>query len=363
MTSEKQEQEIEEAYMRYNCIGAKRLFKLMQNEGSKITEDEIKSYLDKQEQEQIFKPPPAKRKKDFGSITSLMINETWQIDIFCVFNFVKDYKFSPFKYAFCAIDIFSRKAYGIPMKNKDIVNTSKAMQQIIKQAGQSPYEIMSDQDSSFLGDQFQEVLNEHNISFNPYIKGDHNALGIIDSFAKRLKLAIAKYIVMTHNKETWFDIMDIVIRNYNETPNTSLNNIKPNEANEPKNKEVIFNINLEKRQSNKRNIKLKQGDTVRLKIEKEHKKSSDPQFSDDTYKIKWVDGSTITLDNGKKYKINSVSKVVPIITSNNTNPINENIKAKNVNRELKNIDQEDIILTDTRKKRTTAGSHSERLNL
>ena len=51
-----------------------------------------------------------------------------------------------------------------------------------------------------MGQDFNDVLDKYQITFDAYIKGDHNALGVIDSFAKRLKLAIAKYIIQTNNK-------------------------------------------------------------------------------------------------------------------------------------------------------------------
>ena len=40
------------------------------------------------------------------------------MDIFSLFNFVDSSKKSEYKYAFCCIDIFTRKAYAIPMKDK-----------------------------------------------------------------------------------------------------------------------------------------------------------------------------------------------------------------------------------------------------
>ena len=67
-----------------------------------------------------------------------------------------------------------------------------------------------------MGQKFNDVLDEYQIAFDAYIKGDHNALGVIDSFAKRLKLAIAKYIIQTNNKINWDIIMKTVIDNYNQ---------------------------------------------------------------------------------------------------------------------------------------------------
>ncbi len=44
---------------------------------------------------------------------------------------------------------------------------------------------MSDQASVFTSDDFENILDKYQISLNLYIKGDHNALGIIYAYANR----------------------------------------------------------------------------------------------------------------------------------------------------------------------------------
>lgn len=97
-----------------------------------------------------------------------------------------------------------------------------------------------------MGQNFNDVLDEYQIAFDAYIKGDHNALGVIDSFAKRLKLAIAKHIIQTDNNINWDIIMKTVIDNYNSTPNTAIDGIKPNEAHIEENQSTIYLKNLNK---------------------------------------------------------------------------------------------------------------------
>ena len=70
-------------------------------------------------------------------------------------NFVIDYRSSLYKYALCAIDIFTRKSRGFPIKNKDITSTTAAVLEIIQELNPAestdtlPKAIMSDQDSFF----------------------------------------------------------------------------------------------------------------------------------------------------------------------------------------------------------------------
>ena len=60
---------------------------------------------------------------------------------------------------------------------------------------------MSDNDSSFLGSEFQKVLVKHDIHHDPNAVGDHNALGIIDNFAKRIKRILTAYFFTDQEKE------------------------------------------------------------------------------------------------------------------------------------------------------------------
>ena len=70
-------------------------------------------------------------KKSQGSIVAYYPNERWQIDIFSFFNFVKNWRKSPYEYAFCAIDIFARKAWAIPMTKKDNTQVVHALKTIL----------------------------------------------------------------------------------------------------------------------------------------------------------------------------------------------------------------------------------------
>ena len=128
--SDKQEI-IKNAYISYGFPGESRLYTLLNKDHKDITKDDIKNFLGHQEAEQIYTPHQNPRKAKQGSITAYMINELWQMDIFSLFNFVDSWKKSEYKYAFCCIDIFTRKAYAIPMKDKTTDSIIEAFETII----------------------------------------------------------------------------------------------------------------------------------------------------------------------------------------------------------------------------------------
>ena len=111
---------IKNGYISYGFPGESRLFTLLNKDHKEITQDDIKKFLGHQEAVQIYKPHQTPRRSKQGSITANSVNELWQMDIFSFFNFVDSFRKSEHKYAFCCIDVFTRKAFVIPMKENVI---------------------------------------------------------------------------------------------------------------------------------------------------------------------------------------------------------------------------------------------------
>ena len=303
---------IKSSYIAYGFPGESRLFELINKDNKEITKDDIKNFLGHQEAEQIYKPHTNPRRSKQGSITANSINELWQMGIFSLLNFVESFRKSEHKYAFCCVDVFSRKAWAIPMKDKTATSIIDAFETILNDNKDNyPKMIMSDQDSVFTSDAFEKILDKYQISLNLYIKGDHNALGVIDAYAKRLKLQLAKYVLINDHAIKWNQLLDKVVSNYNNTPNTSINDIKPNEAHLEQNIETIFGITVFKKKGMKIESDLVRGDQVRIRLLKNlYTKSSSPQFSNEVYTVVYPNGNNIKLSDGKMYKRYSILKVV-----------------------------------------------------
>jgi hypothetical protein len=91
---------------------------------------------------------------------------------------------------------------------------------------------------------FNAILDKYNIILDVKVKSYHNALGIIDAYAKRLKLQPAKYVLGMVFTVNWSKLLHKVVGNYNNTPYASIDDIKPNEAHLVQNQETIFGINI-----------------------------------------------------------------------------------------------------------------------
>ena len=130
------------------------------------------------------------------------------------------------------------------------------------------------------------------------------------------------------------NVLDNIIKIYNDTPHSALNGLSPEEAMKPENYSAIQQINMNKMENNKRITDLKIDDKVRkysLFKKSISKPSITPAFSDEVYYVIKVDGSTVYLNDGSKNKRYNLLKVPDDteITNNKTkNVITQLLKPK-----------------------------------
>jgi len=187
---------------------------------------------------------------------------------------------------------------------------------------------------------FQRLLTEHNIHHSPNAIGDHNALGIIDNFAKRIKRIITAQFIET-NKKNWIDNIQRIVKIYNASPHSSLGGFTPNEAinNDPKINQYLYLVNLMKAQQNNNASDLVIGDKVRIRIGNQFSKGTDPRYSGKIYSIKEIYGNNVLLDNNKKYiRIDLLKVPADSISNEKPNIIQQAKTQHKVNQFLKSND-------------------------
>jgi len=179
---------------------------------------------------------------------------------------------------------------------------------------------MSDNDKAYGGREFNNVLDKYNILINENVKGDHNALGIIDRFARTLKTILSHKFINEQNSY-WINDIQEIINIYNDSPNRGLLNLTPNQASMDENYDFIYSLNLIKSKENKTISDLSIGDNVRIKISGIFTKGTEPRWSDETYKVKKVQGTTITLNDDTKFKRTNLLKVANVENNEKKNVI------------------------------------------
>ena len=235
-----------------------------------------------------------------------------------------------FLYYLVCIDVFTRKAYGEIMQNKDSISCKVAMTSILNQEGTKPRSILIDNDAGFLssdgstGETFSQMLEKKGIALQTNALKDHAAMGIIDNFAKRLKRIITA-TMLRKGSIRWIDKVDGVLTQYNKTPNSSLGGKSPDEAAKPENYQEILDMNVNKNHDNKTSTDLVANGKVRVNVLKNNAnaKGTDPKWSGKVHTVKSTQGKTITLGDDVRHKRHDLLKV-----PDDAEDIPENIIAK-----------------------------------
>lgn len=299
---------MEELYSANNYPSLKRFTEILKENGIKKTQKEIKEFIQNHKVNQLHKPVQ-KIRKNLKHITASSPNEIWQMDLLDYQKYSKQNK--GFKYIFIAVDIFTRQARAEPIKAKTAENTAVVMAKILGDV--KPKVIDSDDGAEWKG-QFKQLLQQNDIIHIVNDFGDHNSLGIIDRFSRTLKTMIAKYMTGEETKK-WVDILQKLIKLYNNSPHTALDGVKPSEATKGENLVKIGTMNFEKAQHNKavdkQSNEISVGDYVRVqRLKGTFEKGYTATYSREIHKVVDTTSHKAELDNGESFKKVKLMKVL-----------------------------------------------------
>ena len=113
----------------------------------------------------------------------------------------------------CAIDLFHRYAWVIPLKDEKGTSIVNAFKKIISKA-RKPNRIWVDQGSKFYNNSFKDFLKINNIEmYSTYNEGKSV---LAKRFIRTLKNTIFKHMT-ANSKNVYFDELDDVVNKYNIT--------------------------------------------------------------------------------------------------------------------------------------------------
>lgn len=282
-------------------VGGRKLYQIAKSKNLKVTFKEVDEFVKSQDTAQVHKPVKVEKKK-FQPITTPFPKFEMQMDLADMSNYSRQNKGN--KWILMVIDIFSRRAFAVPIKSKRPVDVLEGMKDVFEKFGYVPAVIRTDD-----GNEYKHVVNsylkEKKIQRVVSKSEDHRVFGVIDSFTKNLKTALQKYMT-EHNTAKWLDYLKIYITGYNDRPHDSLKGDTPNGA--EKHTETTLQTQIEK--INVVESGLKVGDDVRTKLKKNiHSKGYERNWSIRTYKIKEIEGNRYTLSNDQVYKSDDLQKV------------------------------------------------------
>ena len=123
------------------------------------------------------------------------------------------------RFLLCVIDIFSKYAWVVPLKDKKGISIVKAFQSILKQSNKKPNKIWVDKGSEFYNAYFKKWLRDNNITM--YSTHNEGKSVVAERFTRTLKSKIYKYITST-SKNVYIDKLDDIVDEYNKTCHTTI---------------------------------------------------------------------------------------------------------------------------------------------
>ena len=147
---------------------------------------------------------------------------------------------------------FPRFAWVIGIKDKKGASIVKGFQSILKKSGRKPSKIWVDHGSEFYNKDFKEFLKENDIEmYSPHNEGKSV---LAEIFIRTLKNKVYKHMT-TVDKNVYFNVLDDIVDKYNNTYHGSIK-MKP--------KDVTDDSFVYNEESNKKDLKFKVGDNVRV---------------------------------------------------------------------------------------------------
>ena len=256
-----------------------------------ITLNDVKDFLSRQKSRQT------KSYRGFNSYVAKEPLQEIQIDLAVFTDSAPDN--NGYKYAFVAVDIFSKMLWAVPIKDKKPEESIRAMKEVLDKIG-VPETIYHDNEGSWSSTEFIRLINSHKIK------------QIITStpppFAERAIQTIKNMIHqrlegLEVSKEKWIDMLPSVLNKYNNTKH-STTGMQPNEAKKKDNHfEVWLNIS-NKATYNRKYQPLKVGDKVRTYVKpKSFKKGYESVWSKEVYTIQLIKDGTYLLNDYQKKRV------------------------------------------------------------
>lgn len=210
--------------------GIKKLFNEAYKKAPTITRQDVKEWLSGELVYTLHKPVRKRFKRN--PIIVQKINENFQADLVDMREFSNQN--NGYNYILTVIDVFSKKAFGIPLKNKTSQSVSSAMDTILKVV--SPSKLQTDQGKEFENSIFKNLMKSYEINHFT-TKNTDIKCSIVERFNKTLKNKMFRHFTKIGNRK-YIDIVSSLISSYNNTYHRTIK-MAPNEVNES-NEDIVF---------------------------------------------------------------------------------------------------------------------------
>ena len=187
------------------------------------------------------------------------------------------------RYLLCAIDLFSKYAFVVPLKDKKGTTIAGAFQIILDNSKRKPNKMWVDQGSEFYNSHFKKWLKENNIEI--YSTHNEGKSVVAERFIRTLENKIYKHLTAI-SKNIYFIVLNDIADEYNNTYHRTIK-MKPIHF---KN-DSFAEYNEE---SHEKNPQFKVGDHVRIsKYKNIFAKGYTPKWREEIFVMKQIKNTVL----------------------------------------------------------------------
>ena len=176
---------------------------------------------------------PIKRKFRRRKVVVGGMNQQFQADLIDLQN-IKKWN-NKTNYLLTCIDVFSKYAYVLPLKDKTGASITNAFKQIFKQLNKLPFYLQTDSGKEFLNNAFQKYLKDHKVKHFVTWNQDTKS-SIVEIFNRTLKRRMFRYFTK-HSTKRYINVLPSLVHSYNNTYHRSIK-YAPSQINSENQEEV-----------------------------------------------------------------------------------------------------------------------------
>ena len=240
------------------CFGGKNRLKqgVYNSSGPVLNDREVDQWLAGEDTYTLHKPArinyPRNRVMVYG------IDEQFQADLVDM-SMYEEFN-DGYKFMLTCIDIFSKYAWCIPLKNKSGPVVTKAFASILAQ-GRKPMKLQTDRGGEFFNKFFSTLTSKEGI--HHFATGSELKASVIERFNRTIKGHMWRYL--THiNSKRYIEILQDLVKSYNNSYHRSIK-MRPSEVCAKNEIDVYNNLYGEKPVKKQKTVfKYTVGDLVRI---------------------------------------------------------------------------------------------------
>jgi len=196
--------------------GVNRLYKEARRQGLQVSRTKVRNFLADELAYALHKPARRHYKRNKTYVSG--IDAQWQADLVDVQD--KSKRNGGFRYLITCIDIFSKFAWVIPIKDKSAKSMVEGFKRLFKESrGRKPKRLQTDKGSEFVCKPVQALMKRKGIHF--FVSNSDMKAAVVERFNKTLKTPMWTYFT-DKNTTRYVDVLKEFVSSYNSSVHSSI---------------------------------------------------------------------------------------------------------------------------------------------